>query len=240
MANNNKDFDEGTETLSLRSAYTYLIEKGYENDVLKIKESKDKYKSYTSTLKRCKIVDLLENNNLLNEFIENYWKYGKTESGKTKIRRYKNILNRFLDNNDEENEEIEENETSSFAYEDDLRDYLANNLNVIEPGLKLFNGPDGKNGIEYVVDNNNKRIDILAIDKEKRLVVIELKVSQGYEKVIGQTLYYKNMVKELFNNDNIRIVIIAKEITKRLKKAVEDLQFVELYEYNLSVSVKKV
>jgi hypothetical protein len=232
--------DEGSQTLSLNSAYEYLTEKGYENDIIKIRESKDQYKSYTSTLRRGKIVDILEKNNLLNDFIEKYWQYGKTESGKTKLRRYKNILNEFLDSIDEEKEEIDETESSGFAYESDLRDYLANNLNIIESGLKLFIDSDGKNGIEYSVDVNNKRIDILAIDKEKMYVVIELKVSQGYEKVIGQALYYKNMIKEKFNCNNVRIIIIAKEITNRLKKAVEDLPFVELYEYSLSVNVKKI
>jgi hypothetical protein len=232
-------FDESTISLSLNLAYGYLINKGFENDVNVIRESKDQYKSYTSTLRRGKIVDLLEKNNLLNDFIEQHWQYGKTDSGKTKIRRYKNILNGFLEGNEEE-EEADETENSSFAYESDLRDYLANNLNVIESGLKLFIDSDGKDGVEYSVDNNNKRIDILAIDKDKKFVVIELKVSQGYEKVIGQTLYYKNMVKQIFNNNNVRVIIIAKEITNRLKKAVEDLPFVELYEYSLSVNVKKI
>jgi hypothetical protein len=231
--------DGSTDTLSLYSAYEYLTNKGYENEVAKIRESRDQYKSYTSTLRRGKIVDILERNNLLNDFIENCWQYGKTDHGKSKLRRYKNIFNGFIDNNDEE-KEIDEDENSSFAYESDLRDYLAYNLNVIESGLKLFVDSEGKDGVEYSVDSNNKRIDILAIDKDKKYVVIELKVSQGYEKVIGQALYYKNMVKEIFKNDNVRIIIIAKEITNRLKKAVEDLPFVELYEYNLSVNVKKI
>jgi len=78
------------------------------------------------------------------------------------------------------------------------------------------------------------------MDKNGIPVVIELKVSQGYEKVIGQALYYKGMIKQIFNQKNVRVIIIAKEITNRLKKATEDLPFVELYEYNLSVNVKKI
>ena len=238
MSKTSTDY-EGSETLSLTSAYNFLLEKGYENEVNTIRESKDQYKSYKSTLRRGKIVDLLERHDLLNEFIEKYWQYGKTEYGKTKLKRYKNIFNEFIDNDVEITEE-DETENSSFAYESDLRDYLANNLSVIEVGLRLFIDSDGKNGIEYSIDYNNKRVDILAKDKEDNFVIIELKVSQGYEKVIGQVLYYKSMVKEKFNKNNIRIIIIAKEITNRLKKAVEDLPFIQLYEYNLSVTVKKL
>jgi hypothetical protein len=230
-----------SEGLPLNLAYTYLKEKGLENEVTEIRQSKDKFMKYKTTLKKSKILDLLEKNDLLENFIEKYWVYAKTEEGKKILRWYKSIFNRFLDSNgnDDENE-IEETEDSTFAYESDLRDYLAKNLNIIENGLKLYVDSDGKDGIEYSIDSSNKRVDILAIDKNDTPVVIELKLSQGYEKVIGQALYYKGMVKEKFSKNNIRIFIIAKEITNRLKRATEDLSFVELFEYSLSVSVKKV
>jgi len=227
--------------LPLNLAYTFLKENGFENEAIEIRQSKDKFMSFTSTLRRSKIADLLENNNLMNSFIEKYWTIGNTEKGQSLLRWYKSIYNRFLDsNNGVGGEDIEETEDSTFAYESDLRDFLAKNLNIIEQGLKLYTDPDGKDGIEYSIDSNNKRIDILAMDKNNAPVVIELKLSQGYEKVIGQALYYKGMVKEKLQKDNIRIFIIAKEITNRLKKATEDLTFVELFEYSLSVSVKKV
>jgi RecB family endonuclease NucS len=230
-----------SERLPLSFAYPYLVENGLESEMNEIRQSKDKFMSFTSSLKASKTVDLMEKNNLLNDFIEKYWAFGKTEKGKVKLRWYKSIYNRFCDNveNDEETE-IEETEDSTFAYESDLRDYLAKNLSVIEQGLRLYIDSDGKEGVEYSIDSNNKRIDILAMDKNNNPVVIELKLSQGYERVIGQALYYKGMIKELFKKNNVRIFIIAKEITNRLKKATEDLTFVELFEYSLSVSVKKV
>jgi hypothetical protein len=230
-----------SEGLPLNLAYTYLKENGLENEMIEIRQSKDRFMKYRTTLRKSKIFELLEKNNILDSFIDNYWAFGKTEKGKSKIRWYKSIYNRFIDSIEiDDGNEIEEIEDSTFAYESDLRDFLAKNLNIIEHGLKLYIDADGKDGIEYSIDSNNKRIDILAIDKNNAPVVIELKLSQGYEKVIGQALYYKGMVKELFNNNNIRIFIIAKEITNRLKKATEDLPFVELFEYSLSVSVKKI
>jgi hypothetical protein len=235
-----KDKIEGFEAFPLRFGYQFLIQKGFENEANKIRQSKDRYKSYDSSLRRGKIIDLLEKNNLLEEFIDNYWSFGKTEKGKSKIRSYKSIYNLFLNRDKVEEEEEEERiEETSFAYEEDLRNYLSNNLSVIEPGLKLFKDENGLEGIEYSIDAENKRVDILSIDKNNIPVIIELKVSRGYEKVIGQCLYYKNRVKQLLNSTKVRIVIIAREIAPQLKIAAEDLPDVELFEYKLSIKLEK-
>ncbi len=233
--------EKEVESLPLRFAYEFLAEKGLDKEATEIKQSKDKYKSYTSTLRRGKVLDLLEKNHLLNDFISRFWSFGKTDKGKQKIQRYKRILDSFLNSDRTEEEEEEENiEETSFAYEEDLRDYFSTNLTVIEPGLTLFKDKNGTEGIEYPVDADNKRIDILAIDKSQTPVVIELKVSSGYEKVIGQCLYYKNRIKEILGTARVRIVIIAREITPHLRIATSGLPDVELYEYNLSVKLKKM
>jgi len=68
-----------------------------------------------------------------------------------------------------------------------------------------------------------KRIDILAVDKDNKFVIIELKVSRGYEKVIGQILRYRAWVrKNLAGEQGIRGVIIAKVITDDLKLAASE------------------
>lgn len=237
---NNEKLEE-FEGLPLRYAYLFLEKNGFNEQSNEIKYSKDKYKTYTSTLRRGKIIDLLDKNNLLNDFIEQYWQYGKTENGKRKIQRYKRIFDQFLNKDSIEQEDEEERiEETSFAYEDDLRDYLSNNLSIIENGLVLFKDKNGNEGIEYSIDEYNKRIDILALDKKNIPVVIELKVSRGYEKVIGQCLYYKNKVKKLFNIDKVRIIIIAREITNNLKIATEDINEVELFEYKLDIKLVKI
>ena len=81
---------------------------------------------------------------------------------------------------------------SEFAYEADLRDYLARNLTLIEPGLRLYQDEDIK-GIEYPV--GGRFIDILAIDKDGGFVVVELKVSRGYDRVIGQLFRYVGWIR---------------------------------------------
>jgi hypothetical protein len=87
----------------LKEAYQFLKGKGFEQEVNEIKESKDTFMSYyPSTLRRVKIIDLLEKNSLLNDFVYQYWQYAKTESGKLKIRYDKNIFNKFMGNTDSE------------------------------------------------------------------------------------------------------------------------------------------
>ena len=65
---------------------------------------------------------------------------------------------------------------SEGASETDLRDYLADHLDIIEDGLTIFTDPDGKSGLAYEISNQDRSIDILVRDSNGRLVVIELKI----------------------------------------------------------------
>lgn len=188
------------------------------------------------------IVIELEKNKLLNEFIEKYWQNGKTEEGEKIINRYKNKYYLYCDKPPEkENEnEFDDTDNSKFAYEADLRDYLAKNLCVIEKGLVLYKDSNGKTGIEYTIDENNKRIDILALDKNNIPVIIELKVNRGYEKVIGQCQYYKNKIKNIFKTEKVRVIIIARQITEYLKMGTMDMKDYELFEYKLNIELDKI
>lgn len=128
---------------------------------------------------------------------------------------------------------------SEFAYESDLRDFLAKNLSLIEPGLQLYQD-EGITGIEFPV--GGRFIDILAVDAEKRLVVIELKVSRGYDRVIGQILRYMAWIEKNHaeSGQRVRGIIAAREISEDLKLACSYLPNVSLFEYELSVSLRKI
>jgi len=136
--------------------------------------------------------------------------------------------------NDDEDEETEYD--TAFAYEEDLKNYLAKNMEIIEPGLKLYE-EDGINGLEYEV--KGRFIDILAIDKNKNFVVIELKVSKTYDRVIGQLLRYKNWIQKELANDGqiVRGIIIANEISEDLMIACMGQKNIKLFEYELSVKL---
>lgn len=129
--------------------------------------------------------------------------------------------------------------SEEFAFEHDLRDYLAGNLHALEPGLRLYQ-EDGIRGIEFPV--GQRFIDILAIDRNGDYVVIELKVSKGYDKVIGQLLRYIGWIEEHHAEPGkqVRGMIVAKTISEDLRLACRRQAGVSLHEYKLSVEVQRV
>lgn len=140
---------------------------------------------------------------------------------------------------DDNDDEVGVVESSEFAYEHDLRDYLAKNLGLVEPGLTLY-CEDGLSGIEFPV--GGRYIDILAVDSEGGLVVLELKVSKGYDRVIGQLLRYIGWIEQNLAEPKQRVrgMIVAKNITTDLILACSRVTDVKLLEYELSVSIKCV
>lgn len=128
--------------------------------------------------------------------------------------------------------------SSEFAYEHDLRDYLARNLHLIDPSLRLYSD-EGITGVEFPV--GGRFIDILATDAAG-YVVIELKVSKGYDRVVGQLLRYVSWIKRNHAEPGQRVrgIIVAKQISEELRLACSEVPSVSLYEYELSVSLKPV
>lgn len=134
---------------------------------------------------------------------------------------------------------VEVQSPSEFAYESDLRDFLAKNLSHIEPGLQLYQD-DGITGIEFPV--GGRFIDILAVDAQNNFVVIELKVSRGYDRVIGQLLRYMAWIEKHHaeSGQGVRGIIAARSISEDLQLACSYLPNVALYEYELAVTLRKV
>jgi len=152
------------------------------------------------------------------------------------------LYNKETDNKPEpsEIEPTDEEKGQEFIYEKDLQNFLARNMSIIEPGLKLYEDEETKkNGLEYPVDR--RYIDILALDKNDNFVVIELKVSRGYDKVVGQLLRYKNWIKRNIaeNSQSVRGIIICKEITDDLLLACDGLDDIELFDYELFLKLHK-
>ena len=129
--------------------------------------------------------------------------------------------------------------SNEFAYEHDLRDYLARNLHIIEPSLKLY-VDEGITGVEFPV--GGRYVDILAVDQFGGYVVIELKVSKGYDRVVGQLLRYMSWIKRNHAEPGqaVRGIIIAKQISEDLRLACSEVVSIGLFEYTLSVAVKRV
>ena len=143
----------------------------------------------------------------------------------------------------DEEADIEESDrpaaTSEFLLEKDLQRYLAENLPTVEPGLSLYEA-EGVRGFEF--DAGGRRIDILAVDKAGALVVLELKVSKGYDRVVGQLLRYMNWVRVNMAEPGQRVrgMIVCRTMSEDLRLACASVPNVELFEYSLSVKVAKV
>ncbi len=159
--------------------------------------------------------------------------------------RYKDDIERQELNDTESIAEEVEPETEAgveaareFAFERDLRNYLVKNLALIESGLRLYD-EEGITGVEFPV--GGRFIDILAIDKDGCYVVVELKVSRGYDRVVGQLLRYMGWVEQnMETSQPVRGIIVAKEITSDLKLAASRVSGVRLIEYEISFKLHPV
>lgn len=234
---------ENNKSMSLREAYAFAISKGLNEEVAEIKDMEIEWdRSFTSSVRRGFMVRLFQEKDLIEEFISSHW---QNCTGAFRERKFKRLLglaaeyeNYIAGNTQEQEDEVIESSASfEFALESHLRDFLARDLEHIEAGLKLYQTGE-RNGIEFPVEGG--RIDILAVDKEGKFVVIELKLSQGRNKVLGQLLYYMGWVDANLSSVPCRGIVIASEISKELSTAVSRAPGVSLCRYKMSFSVESV
>ena len=70
-------------------------------------------------------------------------------------------------------------------------------------------------------------------------VVIELKVSRGHDRTVGQLLRYMAWVRDnLSKGASVRGMIVANEISEDLKLASSMVSAIQLVEYKISFSLK--
>ena len=70
-------------------------------------------------------------------------------------------------------------------------------------------------------------------------MVIELKVSKGYDRVVGQLLRYIAWVEQSLTPDKpVRGIIVANNITEDLKLACSRIKDVTLIEYQISFTLR--
>jgi hypothetical protein len=236
------------ETMSLKSAYRFAEECGLKSAADDIRKMKIAWElPYKSSVRRGFIIDLFTKNGIYEEFREKHWPFSESKKGESHQRWYLRLKTRYEDflgkppltdgptlGNEVLNESVNREE---FALEGHLRDFLAKNLEHIEPGLKLYSSPD-RTGVEFPVDGGKGRIDILAIDRKNQFVVIELKLSQGRNKTLGQLLYYMGWVDKNLTQTPCRGYIIATEISEDLRTAVSRVPGVSLARYRMSFSVE--
>ena len=235
------------ERLPLRLAYAFLGAKALATVADEIRTSQERLGGYHTTLKRAKMVALLRRKNLLDEFVKTKWRFGLTEKGKKQLNWFDHIYSKYQQSGgttgpSELAPEDETDEASTkFVLEEQLRDYLADNLTILETGLSLWPVENG-DAVEFQVDEQgpSEEIDILAKDRGGLPVVIELKVSRGHERTVGQALYYRARIKQRFGSGKVRIFIVAAEITPELRAAASEVSDIHLFEYTLAVKVTPI
>ena len=227
----------------LRPAYVFGEQQGLGAEIDRIRGMEIEWdRGYTSSVRRGFVVALFRAHDVLEAFEQQHWPLGTTPSGKREYNRvlrlkedYEAFLAGAVGDPDAEATPDEERAGQEFAAEADLRDFLAKNLALVEPGLQLVER-DGCCGVEFPVQDG--RIDILAIDPQQKFVVIELKLSRGRNKTLGQLLYYMAWVDAHLGNGPCRGLIIAKDISPDLELAVQRTAGVSLMRYTLSMSLK--
>lgn len=138
-----------------------------------------------------------------------------------------------------DNDETDDIETHEFAYEKDLKNFLAENPHVMHPSLSVYQDGD-ISGVEFPV--GGRYIDILAVENGQELVVIELKVSKGYDRALGQLLRYMAWIEKNLAEpgQNVKGMIIARNISEDLRLATSRVKDVELFEYELSIALNRI
>lgn len=136
---------------------------------------------------------------------------------------------------DSSSDESETAESSLFALESHLRDFLARNLNsTIRLPRKL-----SVVGVEY--STGVGPIDLLASDSDGRYYVFELKLDRGPDAALGQLLRYMGWCKEnLPDHPDVHGVILAADISDKLRYAASVVPNVTLMEYELQITVRSV
>jgi len=230
-----------SKVIPLMVAYAFATEHGLRAQVDQIRKL-DLSAEPTDRVRKGYMIALLEEHGLLDQFIQEHWPDGGTPWGPTRRRMYQEAVRRYEnpeceDDVDIDHEGPEEAEDLRFALEEHLRDFLAKNLERIEKGLRLYQ-ENGVTGIEFSI--SDARIDLLAIDESGKYVVIELKVSQGRNKTLGQLLYYMGLIDQHLGNGPSRGMIIAGEITPDLIVAASRVQGVTLRQYKMTFVIEPV
>jgi hypothetical protein len=135
---------------------------------------------------------------------------------------------------------VSEEEQFEFALESHLRDFIVRNLSTLpiaNKRLKLFLDQSNRNGVEYPTDVGP--IDILAEDESGNFIVVELKLSRGPDKAMGQLLRYMGWVKKtLAGQHEVYGVIVAKDMDQKLRFAALLVPNVSLLEYEVDFRLR--
>jgi len=121
--------------------------------------------------------------------------------------------------------EVEDSIEARVSIERDLHNYLSRYLTQLETDLTLHDG-----GVEYQTDAG--RVDILAVDKQKNLVVVEIKAGTAKDSALGQLLGYMGCLSA--KSKNVRGILVASKFDERVVFGSRGLTNIRLVKYTLN------
>jgi len=117
-------------------------------------------------------------------------------------------------------------------YEEDIEEYLVNNLSKLQDDLRKPQGKTRQRRIDSGI------LDVLAVDGKDRKVVIELKLGTAERDAIGQLLSYMHDIDKTHYNDTLGI-IIAEDFSDKLQRASSHVDNVRLDKYHIDIGFQR-
>jgi hypothetical protein len=120
-------------------------------------------------------------------------------------------------------EALTEYVSNSLSLEHDLEDQIVNHLDVLEPGLTLISRQET---IEV------GRLDLLAQDREGRIVIIELKAGEAKDSAIGQIARYMGWYAHR-DGKAPRAMLVAGAFSEQLRYSAKAIPGLRLVTYRV-------
>jgi len=123
---------------------------------------------------------------------------------------------------------------TALSSEGDLESFIADNLDLVEEGLRLC-----PNGRGYNLSTG--KVDLLCRDKDNNFVVVDLRTDTAGLDIVGQILSHMAEVRrKLSEGSGVRGIIIAPDFDKTLAITVSQLPQVKLMKYSLHFKFEEV
>jgi len=119
------------------------------------------------------------------------------------------------------------------ALERDMQTALRRDIAALEPGLEIID-----DGAEHSVASGF--VDILCRDRDKRIVVVELKAGKTDARVVGQILGYMGDLMESEDTQDIRGIIVAHDFDKRTLSAARAIPNLRLVAYSIAFQFQDI
>ena len=152
------------------------------------------------------------------------------------------LVRPYIDANEAATEAEADSEETYFEYENQLQDFLVQNLNQINFAgnfISLYADADGRSGREYPTKIGY--IDILARNSSGDFFVIKLKRGRASDRVVGQVLRYMGWVKKnIALKRQVYGVIVALSVDDQLKYAASVAPNILTFEYRMNFSLNQV